>query len=326
MNADIQRLANNLIYDGHLRCGSLEVANKRIRYQVEPRAAASEKWPSLQPSDSQASSKDVSWAISALDAQRGAVFVDTDLIPGFESRREGSDYVTNVVEIKVIKVLTSILQGCGVEGRQICILSPYRAQLTSLEVEYGIRADDESSTSWSPGNAPNDESSISDTAPPQAPLQNTKADPEDRLLQDGDGLKGYSGIEVHTIDRYQGRDSDIVIISFVRSNTSQAIGDLLRDWRRINVAITRARYKLIMVGSQKTLKRSPLFAAMLKTLNESDSVITIPALAPIPATVTTAASSKTQGNGHAMTTVTTAGGALLKKMHIAGNVIAEQQQ
>ncbi|KAJ1895611.1 DNA replication endonuclease-helicase Dna2, partial [Coemansia sp. IMI 209127] len=100
MNADIQRLANNLIYDGHLRCGSLEVANKRIRYQVEPRTAASEKWPSLQPCDGQSGSKDVSWAISALDAQHGAVFVDTDLVPGFESRREGSDYVTNVVEIK----------------------------------------------------------------------------------------------------------------------------------------------------------------------------------------------------------------------------------
>ncbi|KAJ1890667.1 hypothetical protein LPJ81_005897 [Coemansia sp. IMI 209127] len=82
-----------------------------------------------------------------------------------------------------------------------------------------------------------------------------------------------------------------------------------------------------MVGSQKTLKRSPLFAAMLETLNESGSVITIPALAPIPATVTTAANSKARSdNGRAMTTATTAGGALLKKMHIAGNVIAEQQQ
>ncbi|KAJ2554250.1 DNA replication endonuclease-helicase Dna2 [Coemansia sp. RSA 1933] len=296
MNADIQRLANNLIYDGHLRCGSQEVANKRIQYKVDPRTAASNKWPSLQPVDGRSSSKDLSWAISALDAQHGAVFVDTDLIPGYETRSEGSDYVTNVVEIKVIKVLTSLLQECGVEGPQIGILSPYRAQLTCLEIEYGIRVDDDGTT----------------TALPQPPLQ-AAANP--------DGI--CSGIEIHTIDRYQGRDADIVVISFVRSNPAQAIGDLLRDWHRINVAITRARYKLIMVGSQKTLKRSPLFAGMLKILNESRSVIAIPALAAIPATVTSGANY--DNKAHSAPTVATAGAALLKQMHIAGNVIAEHQ-
>ena len=49
--------------------------------------------------------------------------------------------------------------------------------------------------------------------------------------------------EVSTIDKYQGRDTDVVIVSTVRSNASGSTGELLRDWRRINVAITR--YKKI---------------------------------------------------------------------------------
>ena len=48
-----------------------------------------------------------------------------------------------------------------------------------------------------------------------------------------------SRCDVSTIDKYQGRDSDVVIVSTVRSNTSGNTGELLRDWRRINVAITR---------------------------------------------------------------------------------------
>ncbi|KAJ1667443.1 DNA replication endonuclease-helicase Dna2 [Coemansia sp. RSA 1646] len=322
MNSDIQRLANNLIYDGHLRCGSLDVANQRIQYMVDPKTAANKMWPLLQSNDDSLSSKDISWAIAALDAQHGSVFVDTDLIPGYEIRGEGSDLVTNLVEIRIIKVLTSILQGCGVEGRQISILSPYRKQLKRLEIEYGIREDDEKSTGSVPEASPSNKSIISRDATLHLSTQNSQ-DPEAETARGRDELKGSSGIEVHTIDRYQGRDSDIVIISFVRSNTAQAIGELLRDWHRINVAITRARYKLIMVGSQKTLQRSPLFAEMLKILNASRNVITVPALAPIPATITTAPNNNAQSKKQSMTAMV--GEALLKKMRIVGNIIAEEK-
>lgn len=61
------------------------------------------------------------------------------------------------------------------------------------------------------------------------------------------------GVELHTADRFQGRDKEAVLVSFVRSNGSGVVGDLLRDWRRVNVAVTRARSKLIMVGSARTL-------------------------------------------------------------------------
>lgn len=67
---------------------------------------------------------------------------------------------------------------------------------------------------------------------------------------------GNGAIEMHTADRFQGRDKEVVILSLVRSNEACNIGDLLKDWRRINVAFTRAKTKLLVVGSKSTLKGS----------------------------------------------------------------------
>ncbi|CRK03046.1 hypothetical protein BN1723_008824 [Verticillium longisporum] len=68
------------------------------------------------------------------------------------------------------------------------------------------------------------------------------------------GLRGHPSVEMHTADRFQGRDKEVVVLSLVRSNDACAIGDLLKDWRRINVAFTRAKTKLLVVGSRETLK------------------------------------------------------------------------
>ena len=66
-------------------------------------------------------------------------------------------------------------------------------------------------------------------------------------------MLGWNGVEVSTVDKYQGRDKECIIVSLVRSNTERRIGSLLRDWRRINVAFTRAKKKLILIGSETTL-------------------------------------------------------------------------
>lgn len=60
-------------------------------------------------------------------------------------------------------------------------------------------------------------------------------------------------VEVMTADQFQGRDKECVVISLVRSNSELRVGDLLQEWRRINVAITRSKSKLIILGSRKTL-------------------------------------------------------------------------
>ncbi|KAG0649780.1 DNA replication nuclease DNA2 [Hyphodiscus hymeniophilus] len=67
-------------------------------------------------------------------------------------------------------------------------------------------------------------------------------------------LRRHNDVEMHTADRFQGRDKEVIILSLVRSNEARSIGELLKDWRRINVAFTRAKTKLLVVGSKETLK------------------------------------------------------------------------
>ncbi|KAJ2063529.1 DNA replication endonuclease-helicase Dna2 [Coemansia sp. S146] len=310
MNADIQRLANNLIYDGHLRCGSLKVANQRIRYSVDPAIAIQSLAPKevespISPGEA-TSSVDLSWVVDVLDPARGAVFIDTDKLQGRESRSEGSDLVYNATEIRIIKVLTSVLQACGIEGHSVGMLSPYRTQLRQLEIEYGIRLE---------------------TGDIAQPLAADAAGSEDLVPTNADHAKDtvvYNGIEMHTIDRYQGRDADVIIVSWVRSNSHQAIGELLRDWRRINVAITRARLKLIMVGSRSTLQRSPLLAAMLKILAANNGIIQVPYKGMAPAKRPSENGPSSSASSEASKPVAkAAGSALLKNRPITSNIIAE---
>ena len=65
-------------------------------------------------------------------------------------------------------------------------------------------------------------------------------------------------ITINTVDGFQGQERDIVLISLVRSNAAGDIG-FLKDLRRMNVAITRARMKVIILGDVKTLTRHPFY-------------------------------------------------------------------
>jgi len=94
----------------------------------------------------------------------------------------------------------------------------------------------------------------------------------------GTGL-GHVGFDVSTVDKFQGRDKDCVILSTVRSareGEAMNVGDLLRDWRRINVAVTRARKKLIIVGSLDMLQYVPVLRALRDLVQERGWVVDLP--------------------------------------------------
>ena len=67
-----------------------------------------------------------------------------------------------------------------------------------------------------------------------------------------------SSISVNTIDSFQGQERDIVYISMTRSNDKAEIG-FLSEIRRMNVAMTRARKKLIVIGDSATLSSLPFY-------------------------------------------------------------------
>merc|ERR1712224_779521 len=68
----------------------------------------------------------------------------------------------------------------------------------------------------------------------------------------------YQAIEVVSVDAFQGREKDYIILSCVRSNDHRSIG-FLSDPRRLNVALTRSRFGLIIVGNPKVLAKHHLW-------------------------------------------------------------------
>lgn len=69
--------------------------------------------------------------------------------------------------------------------------------------------------------------------------------------------------EINSIDAFQGREKDVVILSLVRSNAEGVVG-FLGEMRRINVAMTRAKKQLVIIGDSETLSRDPELSGLVK--------------------------------------------------------------
>ncbi|KAJ7784549.1 DNA replication factor Dna2-domain-containing protein [Mycena metata] len=94
-------------------------------------------------------------------------------------------------------------------------------------------------------------------------------------------LAERTGIEILTADRSQGRDKDCIIISMVRSNDTGYVGDLIKDWRRMNVSFTRARSKLIIFGSRRTLRSAPLLQEFFELVESKGWIVRLPPRADV---------------------------------------------
>ncbi len=73
------------------------------------------------------------------------------------------------------------------------------------------------------------------------------------------------GLEIDSVDGFQGREKEVVVLSLVRSNTEGDVG-FLADVRRMNVALTRARRKLIIIGDSATLSCHPFYERLFAYL------------------------------------------------------------
>ncbi len=89
-----------------------------------------------------------------------------------------------------------------------------------------------------------------------------------QLIRKRDFFKPFRKlISVNTVDGFQGQERDIILISLVRDNDQGQIG-FLRDLRRMNVAITRARMKLIILGDVPTLTKHPFYRQLYTYIQE----------------------------------------------------------
>lgn len=88
-----------------------------------------------------------------------------------------------------------------------------------------------------------------------------------RLIAKREFFKPFRrNISVNTVDGFQGQERDVILISLVRANDRGDIG-FLRDLRRMNVAITRARMKLIILGDVATMTRHPFYRKLWNYVN-----------------------------------------------------------
>ena len=93
----------------------------------------------------------------------------------------------------------------------------------------------------------------------------------DKITTIGDFCKR---VEVNTVDQYQGRDKSVILYSCVRSCYKEGHhGEILKDKRRLNVSVTRARHKLIMIGDCKALTVYDPFRQLFSVLEQSQKFV-----------------------------------------------------
>jgi DNA replication ATP-dependent helicase/nuclease Dna2 len=174
-----------------------------------------------------------------LDPTRPLVFVDV----GAEAQIEGDiEPKTSDAEARVVRAIVGALLARGIAEQDIGIIAPYRAQVANIRRHLLSSA----------------------------------------IEQGWQGLASNSPLSVDTVDRFQGGERMVIIMSFATSSEPAAASprrEFLVNPNRLNVALTRAQRKLILVGSTSALKNLPIFDRLITYCNSMKTIMTS---SPIP--------------------------------------------
>jgi len=244
MHGNICDLCNEVVYKGALKCANEEVRSKKIELCRFPESISGMAKSMHRDAKNSCHTK-WGWLHSVIDPNKPAVFVDTD---GIDNRTVTGTFSDESPSGKASFISLETSRGRGHGGN---IVNETESNLVRTIV-HGL---------MNCGLGP---SSIGVICPYRSQLRLINEDPFFTNAQ-------KSGLEISTIDRYQGRDKPAIILSLVRSNIEGKSGRLLEDFRRLNVAVSRAKHKLIIVGSWSTLTRGSkvLRPVLIKMKNEN---------------------------------------------------------
>ena len=110
-------------------------------------------------------------------------------------------------------------------------------------------------------------------------LKNSRAALCELFLNKNMASKNLADIEVKSIDGFQGREKEVIIMSCVRSNVNNSVG-FLADLRRLNVAVSRAKRGLILIGNVKTLMSHSLWASYIGEIKKAGAIVPYARLKP----------------------------------------------
>jgi len=181
-HAAIMQTSSNLLYHGRLEAGP---DNKERRLEI------GENIPPLH----------------FVDTVGEDEYEESELVEEKGPKRIGMEgSKMNKSEAEIVMQRVQELLDLGVNGREIAVITPYRAQTTFLR----------------------------------------------EIIREGGSIPigCGKGLEVDTVDGFQGREKDVILLTFVRSNKKKGVG-FLDDIRRLNVAVTRARRHVFMVGDSR---------------------------------------------------------------------------
>eukprot|EP01132_Coremiostelium_polycephalum_P010214 gene10214-12525_t len=248
MCKEIMEISNSLIYNDQLKCGNQEVSESTL--DINPALLKS-----LQ--DSIIEIPENKWLYEICRPDRKVLFLNTDELPAPEN--SFGDLYYNKTEARVLaKIVNCLTLHLGIKHKDIGIISFYRLQIKFIreEILSILKSTDQKTKSM-----------VNDS---QIDLDidnnNSKTTPPSLI----------SNLDIQTIDKYQGSDKDCIVISLVRSNKEGLIGDLLKDWRRVNVAFTRVKKKLLIIGSRSTFSHFQFYSDFFALTQNNKSILDLP--------------------------------------------------
>jgi hypothetical protein len=178
---------------------------------------------------------------------------------------------SNTVEAqKVTQIVANLLLNGDVSYKDIAVLTPYSKQVqtirTALEKQSMMMAQQTKSNTANITSIlfSDEEADNEDIIKETTNTITTTSTTATSSMSSSSSLKNLRNVKVGTIDSFQGQEVDIVLFSSVRSNGLGELG-FLRDRRRLNVAITRSRRALIVVGDSTTLKSCKHWSALIES-------------------------------------------------------------